>query len=75
MRALDILLVTPDGKEYNVGEARPYGNVDDRDDHGNVIWDVNWYVNVFEEYVSKALGEQDVAEMKLRFVGVGDRHS
>lgn len=75
IEVLDIVLVTPDLKEYSVGEAKHYESYG-RDDEGHIIWDVNWYVGAFEEYVSKALGElnvPDVAEMKLLFRPVGGR--
>lgn len=54
-RSLDIVLVTPDGQRRNVGEATC--NAGDVDDHGHLIWDVDWYTNAFEEYVSRILGE------------------
>ena len=81
MSVLDILLVMPDGTERNVGKARVWGDERDRDDKGNATWDVDWYVKVFEGYVSEALGEYGTADMDspkapdtlLRFRGVGDR--
>lgn len=50
----DLIMITPDGREYNVGEIHLY---EERDDLGRQIFDATLYVKVFEGYISVAVSE------------------